>query len=276
MQLHTAIVAAPSAALKSPDEEDRPDRPDLIRRLSGRTTTGSAKLSSSSRLTSPLAVRARLNSLGCDSRQRLAKVASSSIATLQNVRDNRDLAASHISSASESDSESDDEASKAEEEERQREEQEALDRKIKQLKEQMTNDAVGLVRDERIASSQVNGRQRARGREVRSPTSPLRNAFQRDPSSSDLNSSTSSPQGSIPSIPSPTESQSHLFAGRQVSRPTKSQSPPALTTSPVRSQPMQYKPLAFASDRSSTQGSTASSYSDIGACYQRFSMISLF
>lgn len=209
-----------------------------------------------------MAVRARLNSLGYDSKQRLARGPTSSVITLQNIRDNPGTRSPPLS---DSETDSEDEAVKADEEERRLEEQEALDKKLEQLKTQMTSYAVGLVRDERIANSQLKGRQPARGRDLRSPTSPLRNAFQRDPSSSDLNSSTDSPQGSIPDIPSPSDSQSQLFAGRQVTRPVPS--PPALSPNQARGQPMQYRPMpigiAHASDRSSTQGSSASSFSDI-------------
>lgn len=270
LQLHTALGSAPPLPLKSPDDEYRQERPDLARRISGRTAAGSTKLSSSSRATTPLAVRARLNSLGYESKQRFPKASSSSVATLQNIH-GHPLAASRLPTSSGSDTDSEDEAVKNDEEERRLEEQKELDKKLEQLKAQMTNDAIGLVRDERIAASQSKGKQYLRGRNPRSPTSPLRNAFQRDPSSSDLNSSTSSPQGSIPSIPSPSESQSQLFAGRQVTRPTKSSSPPVLSPSQARSQPMQYRPMAIdiaqASDRSSTQGSSASSFSDISGWF---------
>ena len=176
---------------------------------------------------------------------------------------------------SDSESDSDEDAEKSEEEERRLEEQEALERKLRHLQSVMTADTLGLVRDGR---PKTKGKEPRRGRDMMSPTSPspLRQAytrnFRRDPSSSDFNSNMSSPQGSvqgsIPSIPSPSESQVQSPVARHFTH-TKSPSPPAVSVSQARGVPhMQYRPMAIAtphaSDRSSTQGSAASSYSDIG------------
>lgn len=223
-------------------------------------------MASSTRLNTPLGIRTRLNSLG------QSKASSSSVLTLKGARNIPPpiKTSRSLPSDSDSNSESDDEAEKAEAEERRREEQEALDKVLKQLQTDLTSNAVGLVRDTRSKK----GKEPQRGRDIRSPASPspLRHSFRgnmrRDLSSSDLNSSTSSPQGSIPSIPSPPpESLSQSPVARHFSH-TKSSSPPALSTGQARGQAhMQYRPMAVGmahtSDRSSTQGSSASSFSDI-------------
>ncbi|KAI5124844.1 hypothetical protein M0805_007278 [Coniferiporia weirii] len=273
LQLHTGALGPAVAQPQTrplDDDGKAQDRPELVRRSSGRVTTGSTKLSSSARMNTPLAVRARLNSLGhYDSGHRQSKASSSSVATLQGARNNPPFVRPSSSTSSRSGSESEDEAEKAEEEERRLEEQEALDKKLKHLQAIMTSDAIGLVHDVR---PKVKGKEPQRGRDLMSPASPspLRQTFQRrDPSSSDFNSATSSLQGSIPSIPSPPpEPQSQLPRTRHLTQGKKSSSPPALSSSQARGQAhMQYRPMAVgmtqASDRSSTQGSSASSFSDI-------------
>lgn len=250
-----------------------PDRPDLLRRTSGQGSSTS-KMTSSLRLATPMGVRARLNSLGYDSGTRQSKASSSSTVTIQGIAQiPRSPLKSTASSPDHSETESDEEADKAEEEERRLEEQDALDKKLKHLQTVMTSDALGLVRDTRPKNK---GKVIERGRDgLKSPTSPspLRQIVQRrDVSSSDYNSSTSSPQGSIPSIPSPSsESQPHSPLSRRHSHANKSSSPPAVSGGHARGQShLQYRPMmggAIASDRGSNQGSSASSFSDIsGGC----------
>lgn len=249
------------------DEDARNgDRPDLIRRISIRTG-GSSKLSSSLRLNTPLGVRVRLNSISGDSGSRPTKISSSSILTLQGGRNGVISREPSTSTPIDSGSETDEDDEKAEEEERRLEEQESLDKKLKHLQTVMTTDALGLVRNPR-----PNVKGKDRGRDLKSPTSPspLRQTFQRgDLSSSDFNSTSSSPQGSIPSIPSPTsESHSQSLLSRHLPHARKSSSPPAISSGHARGQShMQYRPMAVgvaqATDQGSNTGSNASSFSDI-------------
>ena len=248
------------------------NRPELVKRLSI-NTGGSAKLSSSGRLNTPLGIRARLNSLGFDSGSRQSKGTSSSVLTLQGGRNVPPPIRTSASppSISGSDSESDDEAARAEKEERRQEEQEALDKKLKRLQSTMTSNTLGLVRD---ARPKGKGKELQRGRDLRSPTSPSplrRQTFpgpgRADLSSSDFNSNTSSPQGSIPSIPSPSESQTQSPVARNFAH-VKSSSPPAVSSNQARGHShMPYRPVAVGmahqSDKSSTHGSSASSFDDI-------------
>lgn len=252
---------------KTVEEEIRPkDQPDMIRRLSGRKSGGAAKPSSSLRLPTPLGIRARLNSLGYDSPGRQSKASSSSVLTLQGPRPLSIPIRSPPSSASDSQSESDEEADKAEEEERRLEEEEALDKKLKALQKVMTNDALGLVREPRRTTK---GKEPDRGRHgLTSPRSPLRQSIRRSLSTSESASGTSSPQGSIPSIPSPTvESLPQSPISRHLSPAKKSSSPPVVSAGNARGQShMQYRPIvgrARASEKGSNHGSNASSFSDI-------------
>ncbi|KAH8118435.1 hypothetical protein DFH11DRAFT_672136 [Phellopilus nigrolimitatus] len=255
-----------------PSEEDAKaqDRPEPIRRISGRTMENARQ--SYAHMNSPLGVRTRLNSLGYDSGPRHSKTSSSSILTLQGARNMNLPSPIKSSSFSPSQSESDsDGADETEEAEQRLEEQEALDAKLKRLQTVMTSDALGLVRSARF---QVKGKQPQRGRDIKpsiSPSSsPSRQTFrQRDLSSSDFNSSSSSPQGSIPSIPSPPpEPQIQSPMTRHMPHAKKSSSPPALSSGQARGQAhMQYRPMAVGmahtSDRGSNQGSSTSSFSDI-------------
>ncbi|OCB87514.1 hypothetical protein A7U60_g5419 [Sanghuangporus baumii] len=269
---HFTPVPGPSSARPVEEDGKALNRPELVKRLSI-NTGGSAKLSSSGRLNTPLGIRARLNSLGFDSGSRHSKGTSSSVLTLQVGRNVPPPVKTLTSSPSplDSNSESEDEAAKAEEEERRAEEQEALDKKLKQLQTMMTNNTLGLVRD---ARPKTRGKEPQRGRDIRSPTSPspLRRqtfpgAGRRDLSSSDFNSNTSSPQGSIPSIPSPSESQTQSPVARNFAH-VKSSSPPAISSNLARGHShMPYRPMAVGiaqqSDKSSTHGSSASSFDDI-------------
>jgi hypothetical protein len=98
------------------------------------------------------------------------------------------------SSSAGNDDDSDAELDASEQAERQLEEQEALDQKLRNLQTMITGDKLGLVRSSRP-------RQRTE-RPSRDPQRALSNYTSLD-SSSPSTSSVGSPQGSIPSIPSP-------------------------------------------------------------------------
>ncbi|TFY75762.1 hypothetical protein EWM64_g8250, partial [Hericium alpestre] len=249
---------------KSPDlEAESSDRPSVLRRDTSRLGNA-VKLSSSIRLTTPLGVRARLNSLGGHSATRMNKVSSSSVITLQGHR--RDHGAYHrpssASSASHSDSE--DETEQTEDAERQAEEEQTLNNKLKALEKMMTDDTLGLVSSVRDARK---GKDAERGRHgALSPNSraDIPDGLRQDTlSRSQSVSSMSSPQGSIPSMPSPPpESQSSM--GRHLSPPGGSNGPPSVSPRSGKGPQMRYVVKTRASDKgSSTQGSSASSFSDI-------------
>ena len=221
------------------------------------TGVGARRLSTSQRMTTPLGVRARLNSLTHKSPSKLkprgvlgypthGKTTSSSTATLQGTgRSTGPLSApprmaSPLSDEDESDSSDEEELAqrKEEEMERQAEEQEHLDKKLAQLQRMMTSERLGLVRSP-TSSDKGKGREDTRREDVRgrlpfpasaiavsahhgngaAPSSPSKLRFNdqvgldvrlaeftgaarnRDHSASV--SSASSPQESIPSIPSP-------------------------------------------------------------------------
>ena len=230
----------------------------------GRTASVTAHLSTS-KLTSPLRVRARLNSLS-NNPSRPKKASSSSTLTVQDpTKTHAPLIrpTSPLSPEEETDSE-DEAAAKEEEADRKLEEQEALDRKLENLQKMMTNDTLGLV-----SSSRVKGKTREvdRGRMGQIISSRPPNSHHRRPSSRSTSqsvSSASSPQGSIPSIPSspPPGSQPHSPITRHLS-PGKSSSPPAV--SPRSAHGLRYAPLVgrSVSEEGSNQGSQASSFSDI-------------
>ena len=242
----------PSVASPSPDHLTARHTP--ISRLSGQIT--------STRLTTPLGLRARLNSLTPAPPNAALKVSSSSIMTLQDGPPprhglhRRPTVRSRNSSAG-SDDDSDEELNASEQAERRLEEQEALDKKLRNLQTMITGDKLGLVRSSRP-------RQRAE-RTSRDPHRALSNYTSLD-SSSPSTSSVGSPQGSIPSIPSPPPEQ------HQVKQPahrhpisTKSSSPPAL--SPRNAHPQGYGGMVGMvqgnSERDSNNGSSASSFSDL-------------
>jgi len=234
---------------------------------SSRLTGSAARMTSSTRLTTPLEVRARLNSLGNNS-PRPRKASSSSILTLQGPRKTHAPLRPTTPFSSEEGTDSEDEAAAKEEQvDRNIEEQEALDRKLKDLQKMMTNDALGLV-----SSSRSKGKEREadRGRiGLRSPR-PVEETLSRDAlssrSTSQSVSSASSPRGSIPSMPSPPpESQPQSPIARHLS-PSKSSSPPAVSPRSAHGQShLRYGPLVGrdVSERGSSQGSETSSFSDI-------------
>ena len=240
----------PSAASPSPDHLTT--RPTPVSRLSGQIT--------STRLTTPLGLRARLNSLTPAPLDVSPKVSSSSIMTLQDrppARLPRRPIIRPRSPSTGSDDDSDAELDASEQAERQLEEQEALDQKLRNLQTMITGDKLGLVRSSRP-------RQRT-ARPLKDPQRALSNYTSLD-SSSPSPSSVGSPQGSIPSIPSPpSERQQIQQSARRPSVATKSSSPPVV--SPRHARPQGFGGLIGMvqknSERDSNNGSSASSFSDL-------------
>ena len=241
----------PSVASPSPDHLTA--RPTPTSRLSGQIT--------STRLTTPLGLRARLNSLTPAPSDILPKVSSSSILTLQDRPRGRllrrPIIRSHSSSPGSGD-DSDAEFDASEQAERQLEEQEALDQKLRNLQTMITGDKLGLVRSPRP-------RQRTE-RSNKDPQRALSNYTSLD-SSSPSTSSVGSPQGSIPSIPSPPPSE-RLQIQQPNRRPMailKSSGPSAL--SPRNAHPQRFGGLIEIvqknSEKDSNNGSSASSFSDL-------------
>ncbi|KAF8076778.1 hypothetical protein FPV67DRAFT_1605194 [Lyophyllum atratum] len=224
----------------------------------------SSRVSASSRLSTPVSVRARLNSLGNNS-PRPKKATSSSTLTIQVQK--KTLAPLRPTTPSSSEgTDSEDEAVRKEEDaDRDAEEQDALNRKLQQLQSMITNDALGLVSSARPGRGRGKGIDRGRG-EPLSPRSMV-GSYRQDTlssrSASHSVSSASSPQGSIPDIPSPqSESQPHSPIPRRLSA-TKSSSPPTL--SPRSALGQRYRPLVdrTMSEHGSSHGSEASSFSDL-------------
>ena len=236
----------PSVASPSPDHLTA--QPTPVPRLSGQIT--------STRLTTPLGLRARLNSLTPAPSDVSPKVSSSSILTLQDRPPGRLLrrpvVRSHSSSAG-SDDDSDAELDASEQAERRLEEQEALDQKLRNLQTMITGDKLGLVRSSRP-------RQRTE-RSSKDPQRALSNYTSLD-SSSPSTSSVGSPQGSIPSIPSPPSEPQPI---RRPAVTAKSSSPPALSSR--HAHPQGFGGLIGMAqktgERDSNNGSSASSFSDL-------------
>ncbi|KAH9977746.1 hypothetical protein BGW80DRAFT_1283971 [Lactifluus volemus] len=209
-----------------------------------------AKLTTSIRLTAPLGVRARLNSLSSNSPSRMNKPSSSSVLTLRGHR--RDQSAFRPGSPLSSESETDGEDERREEAERRWEEQEALDKKLKNLQTLLTGDNIGLV-------SSVSEGRKARGPQSQgrfAPGSPPQIVGMQTGTSSRSQSisSASSPRGSIPSIPSPESPQSLTSRHASPTKPTTPTSAGQNKTQPI----LRYGPSVKA-----TSGSSASSFSDL-------------
>ncbi|KAJ7758565.1 hypothetical protein DFH07DRAFT_818543 [Mycena maculata] len=229
---------------------------------------GSGSMSPSGRLSTPLGVRARLSSLGNNS-PRPKKATSSSTLTVQAPKKvHRPLSPTSSASSEDGTDSEDEEAKKEEEADRNAEEQEALDRKLQELQQMVTNEALGLV----SAASRPDPAGKGKAKEIRRgrmgpATSAMQGSSRRDNYSSPLSvSSASSAQGSIPDIPSPpTDSQPHSPISRHLS-PSKSSSPPALSPRSALGQShRRYGPLVErgVSEQGSNHGSEASSFSDI-------------
>jgi hypothetical protein len=218
-----------------------------------------AKLSTSIRLTAPLGVRARLNSLSSNSPSRMNRPSSSSVLTLRGHR--RDQSAFRPGSPLSSGSETDGEDERREEAERRWEEQEALDKKLKNLQTLLTGDNVGLVSS---ISEDRKGRGPQNQGRLASGSPPRRGGMHTGASSGSQSiSSASSPRGSIPSIPSPPPESSQSLTSRHAS-PSKPAAPTTASSSGLtKAQPL----LRLGPSLKATPGSSASSFSDLsGLC----------
>ncbi|KAI0005046.1 hypothetical protein BJV74DRAFT_806591 [Russula compacta] len=250
----------PQGAHEDPQHAEAPldtaNRPNFPRKTSGTSRRDSLpRLSTSIRLTNPLGVRARLNSLSSNSPSRANRPSSSSVLTLRNHR--RDQTAFQPASPLTSESETDEEYEKTEEVERRSEEQEALDKKLKNLQTLLTGDNVGLVSS---FSPHRKAMESQNQRRFSSSSPPQRGRRDADTSSrSQSISSASSPRGSIPSIPSPPPDSSQSLTSKHTS-PTKSAG--HSTTTPLgqaKTQPL----LRYGPSVKVTTGSSASSFSDL-------------
>ncbi|KAI0797135.1 hypothetical protein C8Q75DRAFT_743561 [Abortiporus biennis] len=279
------------------------DRPHMARRDSMRSGNGNVP---STVIGRPLGVRARLNSLGNTAiRSRTfsnisqpKKVSSSSTLTLQGPKRTRSTIRPPLTptpsndseSASSNDASSDEEHNKQEAEEKKAEEQQALDRKLEELQRMMTRETLGLVSSPppppRLSTSRTQGRDsihdRGRNRPLSASstsssfrqqqqlTMSRRHSISQTPSHHSL-SSTSSPQGSIPSIPSPPPEARQLHQQSPMARhlsPAGSTSPPIVSRGAAWGQPVRQGTSARpyggrASERGSEMGSEASSFSDL-------------
>jgi hypothetical protein len=227
---------------------------------------GSSGLSSS-RLGSPLGVRARLISLGNNS-PRPKKATSSSTLTFQAPQRAIAFLRPESPSSSSGDSDSDELAIKEEEADRTAEEEDALSRKLVELQKMMTNEALGLVSGARLKSSKNKTTDRGTSTplSIRSTTSSKIDTLSSRSASQSI-SGASSPQGSIGEIPSPPlESQSPI---RKKALSSKSPSPAAVSSrSALAHAHRRYGPLVDrTADYGSSIGSEASSFSDLSGGY---------
>ncbi|KAI0314796.1 hypothetical protein OF83DRAFT_410739 [Amylostereum chailletii] len=229
------------------------------------------------RLSNPLGARTRLNSLGHNSAvTRLNRATSSSVLTLRGAHRKESSGLARPSSPLSARSESDEEAEQLEETERVREEQEALQKKIADLQKVMTGDALGLVSSVR---TKRKDKEPERGRLASSfhhPTLDLRQKNRPETlSRSQSISSSSSPHGSIPSIPSPPPD-AHSPMGQRFSPGGRTNGLPP--TSPAMRPQMRFEGLVKqgrASERGSNYSSASlSSYGELsGGCSRHFSSI---
>ena len=254
---HSAHDGPPNAEAPIDDTGDLPSFP---RRITGANRRDSlSKLSTSIRLTTPLGVRARLNSLNSNSPIRANRPSSSSVLTLRGHR--RDQTTFQPASPVSSESETDGEYERREEAERRLEEQEALDKKLKSLQTLLTGDNVGLVSS--VGEHGKGKELQTQGRFAPSPPSQ-RVRMDSVSSRSQSISSASSPRGSIPSMPSPPpESPQSLTS--LTSKHTSPVNPagPSTTSSQAKAQPL----LRYGPTVNATAGSSASSFSDLsGSC----------
>ena len=229
----------------------------------GRMAGGSGL--SSSRVGLPLGVRVRLSSLGNNS-SRPRKESSSSTLTYQAPKRVITPIRPTSPSSSSDDTDSDDEqAMKEEETDRVAEEEDALLRKLVELRKMMTNEALGLVGGARSKKSKNKTTDCGRS----APLSPhSTTSFKMDTlsscSASQSVSIASSPQGSIGDIPSP-DSQSPV--GKALS--SKSSSPAAISSRSVLAHShRRFGPLVDrTADYGSSIGSGTSSFSDLSGGY---------
>jgi hypothetical protein len=240
-------------------------KPSLTLKISNRVASQNGPPSSSTRLSSPLSVRARLNSLGSRS-ARSPIIPSSSTSTLQGLKKsfNPVRLPPSPSPPGSSDSE-DDDARKAEE----FESQEALAKRLNELQKMMTKENLGLVRS---PQQSPKGKEADRGQAAATNSRPVSGVIQRDELSSQSQSASSanSPQNSVPSMPSPTlDSQRGSPTGKPPS--SNSSSPPPSSRSTHGQSHLRFGHLVLTphtgehtSELGSTHGtSSASSFSDI-------------
>lgn len=227
-----------------------------------------------------LSLRAQLSSLG-NSSIRSRKAASSSTLTLQPQRKTFTTLSPTAPSSDDDDdddnTDSDDDSSKEAEVERMAEEGE-LTRKLAELQRMMTNETLGLVSGTRPrvdGNSKDKAPERGR-REVFSParsvtSSRLGDLSSRSASVSQSISSASSPQGSIPDIPSPSsESQPHspTGSGRRNVYHKSSSSAARNGTNTYGRRHQRYGTVKGGASDFSSHGSEASSFSDLsGMCF---------
>jgi hypothetical protein len=242
-------------------QDDAGNLPSFPRRISGGGRRDSlTKLSTSIRMTAPLGVRARLNSLSSNSNSpsRANRPTSSSVLTLRSHR--RDQTAFQPASPLSSESETDGEYERREEAERRLEEQEALDKKLKILQTLLTGDNVGLV-----SSISEHGKQKDPQTESRFAQSSPPRRVGTDTSVSSRSqsiSSASSPRGSIPSMPSPPESPQSL-----TNKHTSPANPAGPSTTIPQGQAKVQPLLRYGPSVKATTNSSASSFSDLsGSC----------
>lgn len=261
---------SPQAASKH-EEFPSSERPILSRQISGTNAPGSpGRPPSSSSRSTPMGVRARLASL---TNKSVRRQASSSTVTLQGPRKAVPRLPPTSPSTSGSDSEEEQEFKEAEAE-RKLEEQEILDRKLRDLQQKMTD--IGLVSSPRPKNTTSKGKSKDesqnRGRlpSGSNPRPTNRHRLDDELSSrSQSMSSTTSPQGSTPSIPSPPlDSLDTSPTGRNFPSIKPSSQPAlfqrvALGQTHVRSGPLSGRLARGMSDEGSAQGSSASSFSDI-------------
>ncbi|KAG6856038.1 hypothetical protein H0H87_008142 [Tephrocybe sp. NHM501043] len=210
-----------------------------------------------------LGVRARLNSLGKNSPKPRKAMSSSTLTLHAQMRTHTPGLRPTTPSSSEGTDSEEEAARKEEDADRDAEEQEALDRKLQQLQEMMTNDTIGLVSSSR-PRNKGKGHDRGRSGQGSMVGSVRQDGLSSSSSVSHSVSSTSSPPGSIPDIPSPpSESQPPRSTFQRHLSASKSSSPPAL--SPRSALGQRYRPLMdrAASEHSSSHGSEASSFSDL-------------
>ena len=242
--------------------DDTGDLPSFRRRIAGAGRRDSlSKLSTSIRLTAPLGVRARLNSLNSNSPIRANRPSSSSVLTLRGHR--RDQTTFQPASPVSSESETDGEYERREEAERRLEEQEALDKKLKTLQTLLTGDNVGLVSS--VGEHEKGKEPQTQGRLAPTPP-PQRVRMDSVSSRSQSISSASSPRGSIPSMPSPPpESPQSLTS--LTSKHTSPAYPAGPSTTTSSSQAKAQPLIRYGPTVNATAGSSASSFSDLsGSC----------
>ena len=247
-----AAEATPAPPM-SPRSTEKPGQ-SAIQRIQTKLS-GSSRLSASSRMNTPLGVRARLNSLTNNVQASSPRRASASDNATLNVNSNSATSKKGVSSSTltlqadskrhhppirnadpfseSSDEDSDDEELRKEEEaDRAAEEQETLARRLEELQRMMTNEAIGLVSSARprrrsltergrlgaLSPRSVGSSYRGNGHDTLSSSganSASRSAGRGSESHSQSLSEVGSPQGSIPDIPSPQGSQPHSPRGHR-------------------------------------------------------------